>query len=60
MKFAFLDAYNDGVPAHEAMSSYIHAINSEITRKRDEFSKYLYSMTTLENMGLTEVPKKGE
>ena len=60
MKFAFLDAYNDGVPAHEAMSSYIHAINSEITRKRDEFSKYLYSMTTLENMGLEEVPKKGE
>ncbi len=58
MKFAFLDAYNDKVPPNEAMTAYINAINSEITRKRDEFSKYLNSMTTLENMGLHEVPKK--
>ena len=37
MKFAFLDAYNDGANAVEAMQSYIGAINKEITRKREEF-----------------------
>ncbi len=37
MKFAFLDAYNDGANAVEAMQSYIGAINKEITRKRQEF-----------------------
>ena len=37
MKFAFLDTYNDGVPAHEAMMSYIPAINTEVARKRAEF-----------------------
>ena len=37
MKFAFLDAYNDGAEPHDAMMSYIDAINKEITRKREEF-----------------------
>jgi len=37
MKFAFLDAYNDGARPHEAMMSYIPAINEEIARKREEF-----------------------
>ena len=37
MKFAFLDVYNEGANAHDAMMSYIDAINSEITRKREEF-----------------------
>ena len=37
MKFAFLDTYNDGIPAHEAMMSYISAINTEVARKREEF-----------------------
>ena len=37
MKFAFLDAYNDGVEPYEAMMSYIPAINMEIARKREEF-----------------------
>ena len=37
MKFAFLDTYNDGIPAHEAMMSYIPAINTEVARKREEF-----------------------
>ena len=63
MKFAFLDVYNDGLPANEAMMSYIDAINSELTRKRDEFSEYLYSQTTWEEMGLNAPPKlesKGE
>lgn len=36
-KFAFLDAYNDGADAVEALQSYINAINQEITRKREEF-----------------------
>jgi hypothetical protein len=37
MKFAFLDTYNDGMPAHESMMSYIGAINDEVARKRKEF-----------------------
>ena len=63
MKFAFLDVYNDGLPANEAMMSYIDAINSELTRKRDEFSDYLFSQTTWEDAGLNAPPKlesKGE
>ncbi len=38
MKFAFLDAVNDGANAVESLLSYIDAINSEITRKREEFA----------------------
>ena len=37
MKFAFLDAVNDGMPPVDALSQYIDAINAEITRKREEF-----------------------
>ena len=37
MKFAFLDVYNDNANPHDAMMSYIDAINSEIARKREEF-----------------------
>ena len=37
MKFAFLDAYNNGANPYEAMMSYIPAINEEIARKREEF-----------------------
>ena len=37
MKFAFLDAYNNGADPYEAMMSYIPAINDEIARKRKEF-----------------------
>ena len=37
MKFAFLDVYNESANPHDAMMSYINAINSEITRKREEF-----------------------
>ena len=37
MKFAFLDAYNNGADPYEAMMSYIPTINDEIKRKRDEF-----------------------
>ncbi len=37
MKFAFLDVINDGANAVEALQSYVDAINSEITRKREEF-----------------------
>ena len=42
MNFAFLDAYNNGVDAVEAMQSYINAINGEITRKRLEFGLDTY------------------
>ena len=37
MKFAFLDVYNEGAKPHDAMMDYIDAINSEISRKREEF-----------------------
>ena len=37
MKFAFLETVNDGSNAVEALSQYIDAMNSEITRKRQEF-----------------------
>lgn len=37
MKFAFLDAVNDSMPPVDALSAYISAINTEITRKREEF-----------------------
>ena len=37
MKFAFLDAVNDGADPVDSLSGYIDAINAEITRKREEF-----------------------
>ncbi len=37
VKFAFLDAVNDGADPVDALSEYIDAINAEITRKREEF-----------------------
>jgi ABC-type glycerol-3-phosphate transport system substrate-binding protein len=37
VQFAFLDVVNDGVDASDALTSYISAINTEITRKRQEF-----------------------
>ena len=37
MKFAFLEVVNEGADAVEALSQYIDAMNSEITRKRQEF-----------------------
>ncbi|MBR2466195.1 MAG: extracellular solute-binding protein [Clostridia bacterium] len=37
MKFAFLDVVNEGANAKESLLGYIDAINSEITRKREEF-----------------------
>ena len=39
MKFAFLDVVNAGANAKEALLGYIDAINSEITRKREEFKE---------------------
>lgn len=56
MKFAFLDAYNDGTPAQEAMKYYISAINTELTRKRAEFGDFLNNMDQLEYG--ESVPKK--
>ena len=37
MKFAFLNVVNKGANAKESLLGYIDAINSEITRKREEF-----------------------
>jgi ABC-type glycerol-3-phosphate transport system substrate-binding protein len=37
MKFAFLDAINEGADAVDALTGYLDAINAEITRKREEF-----------------------
>ena len=44
VKFAFLAAYNDSEDPIDAISNYISAINSEISRKRQEFG-----LNTLEN-----------
>ncbi len=37
VNFAFLDAKNKGVDPTEALTSYIDAINAELTRKREEY-----------------------
>ena len=39
-QFAFLDAVNENADPIDAMTSYIDAINSEITRKRKEFADF--------------------
>ena len=39
-QFAFLDAVNESADPIDALSSYIEAINSEITRKRKEFKDF--------------------
>ena len=40
MQFAFLDAVNNHTDPVDAMTGYIDAINSEITRKRKEFADF--------------------
>lgn len=40
--FAFMDVYNDGANATEAMLDYVTEINKEITRKREEFGFETY------------------
>ena len=52
MKFAFLDAVNDGADPNDAMMSYIDAINDEITRKREEFKD-----SGLKTLGPDETPQ---
>ena len=37
VQFAFLDAKNSGADPVEALTSYIDAINAELTRKREEY-----------------------
>ncbi len=59
MKFAFLDAYNDGTPAQEAMKRYIGAINTELTRKRAEFGDFLFNVEEDLEEG-ESVPKKNQ
>ena len=55
MKFAFLDAVNDGVDPNDAMMNYIDAINDEITRKREEFKD-----SGLKTLGPDETPETAE
>ena len=50
LKFAFLDAVNNGADATDALRGYIDAINSEIERKREEFD--------LEIVGNEGAPKR--
>ncbi len=42
MKFAFLDAFNDGASPYDAMMNYISDMNDEISRKREEFGLPTY------------------
>ena len=46
--FAFMDVYNNGANATEAMLDYVTEINKEITRKRKEFG-FDYIEITYEN-----------
>ncbi len=55
MKFAFLDAVNDGMDPNDAMMSYIDAINDEITRKREEFKD-----SGLKTLGPDETPETAQ
>lgn len=41
LKFAFLDAVNDGADPHDSLMNYVDAINSEIERKREEFDLWV-------------------
>ncbi len=45
MKFAFLEAVEDGTPPTEALSQYIETMNTEITRKREEFGLKTLNLT---------------
>ncbi len=45
--FAFMDVYNDGVNASDAMLDYIVSINKEISRKREEFGFEAYDIGEL-------------
>ena len=47
-KFAFLDAYNDKAEPTTELLSYIKTINTEITKKRNEFG--LETLETIENL----------
>jgi len=42
MQFAFLDAVNNGANANDALMGYIDAINTELSRKREEFGDMLW------------------
>ena len=42
MQFAFLDAVNNGANPIDALTGYIDAINSEISRKREEFGDLIW------------------
>jgi hypothetical protein len=52
LKFAFLEAVNDGADPIDSLRGYIDAINSEIERKRNEFG--------LEIVGNEGAPKLNE
>ena len=52
MKFAFLDVVNSGADAADALNSYIGAINTEITRKREEFKDF--DLEVLKNAAAVE------
>ena len=47
--FAFLDVYNDGADPVEELQSYLDEINSELSRKREEFN-----LPTLEDFPLDD------
>ena len=55
VEFAFLAAYNDSEDPVEAMLDYIDAINSELTRKRNEFD--LPSLDNYEEYMATQLAK---
>ena len=42
VNFAFLDAYNEGKDASDALLEYVKVINDELTRRREEFGMLTY------------------
>ena len=58
MKFAFLEAVNDGADPVEALRNYVDAINAEITRKREEFKSDKFDLWIDNGTEGTEPPMK--
>ena len=55
--FAFMDVYNKGANATEAMLDYVTEINKEITRKRKEFGFEYIEITYANSAEFIEAEK---
>ena len=51
VNFAFLATYNEGKDASDALLSYVTTINSELSRRREEFGMITYDEYLSRNPG---------